>query len=460
MSTRSDPPVPLLVIDPVPVLVIDLGNTSTSAALVSGDRSRLLAEPISGALIWPSVVFWDGQQMLVGTLAQHHRQLDPAGFGVDIKRGLGEDASVQLGTHTFRAAEQVAALLTALRLEAERVQGGPVARALITAPAAYGPGDQRRTWLVAAAEAAGFTAVELLAEPVAIAHAPVVGPGMHPGDLVLVYDLGGGTFDAALVRLGGRVPEILGHASVDDCGGRDIDNLLSQRITDAGKEWLDSLVGTATDDGETALRLSMAVTEFAQQIKHQLSDTPTVEDYLLPTAPPYQLDQQELATLAAPVLARTVACCRQLLARLDVPVPGVATILLVGGGTRMPAVVDLLAREFGRAMHRVEDPELATVRGAVRWLEHSAPRLVMPLDRAGRAVPLAFTLPGGTARLLRWLVRPGQAYNAGQVLGRVRLTGGALWDLAAAADGSLERVLVQPGGDVATGQWLAVSCRR
>jgi molecular chaperone DnaK (HSP70) len=446
MSTRSDPA--------GATLVIDFGNTSSAAALVSGDRSQLVPEPVSGALSWPSAVYWDGRQMLIGTLAEHQRQRDPGGFGVDFKRGLAVDAVSLLGTHRFRAIEQVAAMLTALRLEAERIEGGPVRRALITVPAGYGPADPRRAWMVAAGEAAGFTAVELLPEPVAAAYAPVAGPGMAAGDLVLVYDLGGGTFDAALVRIGEQTPEILGHAAVDECGGRDIDTLLSRRITEAGKQWLEPLT---TADDTTTLRLSMAVTEFAQQVKHQLSDAASVEDYLLPSAPPYRLDQQELAALAAPVLNRTVVCCRQLLARLDVPLTRVATILLVGGGSRMPAVVDLLAREFGRPLRRVEEPDLATVRGAVRWLEHSGPRRVPAVEPRGRAVPLAFAVPGGDARLLRWLVGPGEAYTVGQVLGRVRLPGGSSWELTAAADGTLDRMLVTPGEQIAAGQWLALA---
>jgi hypothetical protein len=181
-----------------------------------------------------------------------------------------------------------------------------------------------------------------------------------------------------------------------------------------------------------------------------------VDDYLLPSAPPYRLDQPELAALSAPVLNRTVACCRQLLARLDVPVTQVATILLVGGGSRMPAVVDLLAREFGRPLRRVEEPDLATVRGAVRWLGHSGLRTVPAVVPQGRSVPLAFAVPGGEARLVRWTVAPGEPYAAGQVLGRVRLPGGSLWDLTASSAGTLERILVAAGGGVAAGQWLAL----
>lgn len=448
MSFRSDLP--------DPVLVVDIGNTSSSAVLVGSAGTRLLAEPVSAASSWPSAVFWDGRQMLVGTQAEHHRQLDPASFGVDFKRGLTTDTSTQLGGQRFRAVQLIAALLTALRLEADRVHGAPVRRALVTVPTGYRPGDPRRAWMVAAAEAAGFAGVELLDEAVAVGHAATADTSMAAGDLVLVYAFGSSAFDVAVVRVGEQVAHVLGHASVDDCGSRDIDSLLSRRISEAGRPWLDPLISGAAGS-DTALRLSMAVTEFAQLIKHQLTDSAVAEDYLLPTAPPYRLDRPELAALAAPVLNRTVACCRQLLARLDVPAGRVDTILLVGGGSRMPAVVDLLAREFGRPLRRVEEPELATVRGAVRWLQHSTSREVPAVHGPGRATPLACTLPGGSARLHRWLVEPGDGYPAGRALARVRLPDGALWDLTAAVDGTMERVLVQPGTEFATGQWLAVT---
>lgn len=438
-----------------PLLVIDLGHTCSTAALVSGERSQLITDPAGGAACWASAVHFDGQRMLVGALAEEQRLHDPAGYGADFKRGLSVDTVSTLGDRPFRASEQVAAVLSAIRLEAERIQGGPVRRVLMTVPAGYGPEDPRPRRLLEAAEAAGFTEIEQLAEPVAAAHAPAVGPGIAAGDLVLVYDLGGGTFHAALVRVGAISPEIVGHATVDDCGGGDIDRLLSRRVVEAGGHWLDPLVRTAT--GDTALRLSMAVNEFARQVKHELTDHETYSDHLLPDAPAYRMDRAELAAVAAPVLERTVACCRQLLAAHAVPDTALTTILLVGGASRMPAVVELLAAEFDRPLRRVDEPELTTVRGAVRWLDHRDAWVVPAISAAGRAAPLAFTLPGGVARLLRWLVSPGSAFAAGQVLARVRLPEGALWELAAASDGTVERLLAPSGTDVVTGQWLALT---
>jgi molecular chaperone DnaK len=442
-----------------PVLVVDFGTTSSAAMVVAGEESRPVPEPVTGAAAWPSMVFWDGQQMLVGTLAERRKRSEPESFAAEFKRGLAADASVVLGRRRFRPVEQVVALLAALRAEAERLHGGPIGRALVTVPASYGSGDPRRARMIAAAEAAGLDTVELLPEPVAAGFAPVTGSPFEPGDLVLVYDLGGGTFDTALLRIGERWHEVLGHAALDDCGGRDIDALLAGRIHTEGEEWLAPLLSSAaaSPSDPAALRLGMAVTDFAQRLKHQLSDSPAVDDFFLPNAPAYRLTRADLGALAAPVLGRTVTCCTDLLARVGVPPHQVTAILTVGGGARMPAVGELLQQALRLPLRTVEDPDLATVRGAARWLPRSGLRRVTAATSPEPTVPLSFAIPGGTAHLLRWLVAPGQAYLAGVPLARVRLPGGALWDLTARQPGTLDRLLAAPGSDVAAHDWLALA---
>ncbi|MFC0530684.1 Hsp70 family protein [Phytohabitans kaempferiae] len=440
-----------------PVLVVDFGTTSSAAMLLAGEEAWPVPEPVTGAPTWPSAVFWDGQQMLVGTLAERRKRSEPESFAAEFKRGLAADTSVLLGRRRFRPVEQVVALLTALRAEAERLHGAPISRALITTPASYTSGDPRRARMIAAAEAAGLETVELLPEPVAVAFGPVPGPPFVPDDLVLVYDLGGGSFDTALLRIGERWHEVLGHAALDDCGGRDIDALLAGRIHAQGQQWLAPLISSASPSDPAALRLGMAVTDFAQRLKHQLSDAPAVEDFFLPNAPAYRLTQPDLAALAAPVLHRTVTCCTDLLARAGVAPHQVATVLAVGGGSRMPAVAELLHQALRLPLRTVDEPDLAAVRGAARWFPRSGPRRVTAATSPEPSVPLSFAIPGGTAHLLRWLVSPGQAYAAGVPLARVRLPGGALWDLTARLPGTLDRLLAVPGTDVSAHEWLALA---
>ncbi|MEV1285611.1 Hsp70 family protein [Micromonospora sp. NPDC049679] len=442
-----------------PTLVIDFGTSSSAAAVVAGDTMRLVPEPISGGYTWPSAVHWDGQHMFVGSVAERRKRAAPTAYAAEFKRGLAADIPMALGDRRFRPVEQVVAVLATLRGEAEHLHGGTIDRAVVTVPASYGLGDPRRAQMIAAGEAAGFHTVELLSEPVAAAFAPVAGEPLVPGELVLVYDLGGGTFDTALVRVDQRGHQVLGHVAIDDCGGRDIDALLAARIHEEGREWLAPLLaaGAADPAGAAALRLNMAVTDFAQRMKHQLSEVEAVEDFLMPHTPAYRLTRDELATLAAPLLDRTVACCQRLLDELVVGVSEIGAVLLVGGGARMPAVVDTVQRAFERPLRHVDEPELATVRGAARWLGHSGQRRIPTSPATDGTHPLSFAVPGGRAQLLRWLVAPGDAYDAGARLARVRLHTGALWDLTAATPGTVERLLVSPGTEIAAQHWLALA---
>ncbi|GAA1756905.1 Hsp70 family protein [Luedemannella helvata] len=440
-----------------PILVIDFGTTTSAASVVEDDDAWLVAEPASGGYLWPSAVCWDGQQLLVGTLADRRKRTDPTTYWAEFKRGLAVDTPILLGHRWFRPSELVVTVLSALKAEAQRQLGGTIDRAVLTVPASYVNGDPRRARMAAAAEAAGFVAVELVPEPAAAAFAS--DSGQHGGELVLVYDLGGGTFDAALVRLGETWHEVLGHAALDDCGGRDIDALLSSRIRHESDQWLTPLRNTmaATPSAPAALRLSMAIADFAQRIKHQLTDVPVAQDFLMPNTPMYQLARPEFAHMTAPHIGRTIACCTDLLARLGVPLGDVSSVVLAGGSSRMPVIAERLERDLGRPLRRIPEPDLAVVRGAARWLQRSGSRVVQAARIPARTVPLAFPIPGGSARLLRWHVLPGETYAEGSRLARVRLPSGALWDLTAAAPGMIDRFLVQPGRDVGATDWLALA---
>jgi len=434
-----------------PVLTIDFGTSYSSAVIVGATNP--IAEPTTDSYSWPSSVYLQGDTLLVGTLAERKKRTEPAAFRTEFKRELGAAAPVFLGERTFAPVELATAVIRALKTEAERTHGGPIDRVVLTVPASYLPGDPRRALMIEAGEAAGFGAVELLAEPVAAAFAPGASPGVD--GLMLVYDFGGGTFDTAVVRMEPSKHTVLGHAALDDCGGRDIDALVGAKVREEGEEWLAPLVETAGSEG--GLRLRMAVGDFAQRVKHQLTDSTTVEDFLLPISPAYRLARSELAKLVEPQLRRTVDCVRGLLRRLRLDIQEIDAVLLVGGSSRMPVVAETLAGEFGRPLHRPEDPDLAVVLGAAEWSRRRSPAVVSDEIHRPGLYPLHWDIPGGVARIHRWLVQPRDPYPAGAALARVRLPDGALWDLTAAKEGVVERLLAEPGSEVRGGQWLALA---
>jgi len=169
------------------------------------------------------------------------------------------------------------------------------------------------------------------------------------------------------------------------------------------------------------------------------------------------LDALIAAGLLTTVLDRTVACCRDLLARVGVPARAVTAVIAVGGWSRLRTVAPSVERGLGIKVSRLEEPELAVARGAAAWLPASGSRVIAAQPSPDRAVPLAFAIPGGSARLLAWLVAPTQSYLEGAALARVRLADGAVWELVAHDRGTLDQVLVGPGSAVSAGQWLALA---
>ncbi len=128
----------------------------------------------------------------------------------------------------------------------------------------------------------------------------------------------------------------------------------------------------------------------------------------------------------------------------------------MGSGARTPGLEAALDSGLGIAVATVDEPELAIVRGAALWLPRSGPRSVMARPSPDRIVPLVFTIPGGSGQLLRWLVEPTQAYDAGAPVARVRLASGAVFDLTARTRGTLDDVLIAGGHPISTGDWLAL----
>lgn len=317
------------------------------------------------------------------------------------------------GGRRLHTIEPAAEFFVSQRIAAQGLVGAEatIDRAVITIPTdigiagAHHSGAEIRGQLVSAAEAAGFTAVELLVAAVGAVWVP--GSPLRVRDLVLVYDIDvpninahninayginahdmDATFEATLVRVGDDRPEILGHSTLDWPVGADR----------AAPGW----GGPAT-----AVEL-------------------------------------------------TLACCRDLLGRLGVSPTQVAWVLPVGSGARWPGIVAGIEPGLGIAVALVEEPETAVVRGAATWLTHSGPRLVAARGSGQRLAPLAYTFPAGQARLLRWLVEPQQSYAEGAAVARVRLAEGAVWDLTARAAGTLDEVLIPGGREVHSGEWLAL----
>jgi molecular chaperone DnaK (HSP70) len=439
-----------------PVLAVDFGTSTSVGAIAADDRIHLLKEPASGSWSWPSAIALDEASFLVGTPAENVRRHDPLAYRAEFKRDLGDPHPITLGDKSLLPEDMVVEVLRALGEQAHEFLTRPVGRVVLTVPASFDESDVRRDLMVAAAERAGFVDVELLAEPVAAAFAPVRGKTLGPGWTVLVYDFGGGTFDAAVVRIGSPDDHaVIGHAALDDCGGRDIDAALLARLRDEAGPELNDLLTSDPDDPAAAAHVRLEVMELIRRAKHHLTQSAAARDYVGPLRRRFALNRAELDALAEPLVARTIDCCRTLLADVRVAPGDLDAILLVGGTTRMPVVRSMVTSGISDRVRFVEDSATAVAQGAARWTRAAGRRTCPATAPAPDEYPLRFDLPGGSGVLVRWMALVDEQLVPGQPLGLVRLRDGALWTLTADARAArLLRVHADVGATVISGDWL------
>ena len=159
----------------------------------------------------------------------------------------------------------------------------------------------------------------------------------------------------------------------------------------------------------------------------------------------------------SPVVGHATRCAREVLAGAGVAPGDLAAVLPVGGGCQLPGLDATVERDLGAPVRHAVDRDIAVVAGAAEWLRGTGPRTVPATPTPGRIVPVSFPVPAGGAHLVRWLVRPEQAYGEGTTLARIRLPSGAIWDLIASSGGTLDQILVTDGAPVRTGDWLALA---
>ena len=380
---------------------IDLGTTNSAIARVGKDGRPEVLAGLSGDATTPSVVLFAGpQEYVVGEGARREARLDPEHVCALVKRRMGEAEWRFVAHGTAWSAPAVSSLiLKSLVADAGFATGEEPTAAVITVPAYFGDEERRAT--VLAGTYANLDVVEVLSEPIAAALAYGFGrldggPDLSKtSETVLVYDLGGGTFDATVIELADRRISVLAVEGDHQLGGADWDERialhLSRRFCADNPDAEDPLDDSA---GSQALVLT------AERAKHQLTDAERTEvvvthDGARATVP---LSRTELEEMTAPLLRRTLDLTRACLdeaARRGVA--QVDRVLLVGGSSRMPAVAELLRREL-KLDPQLHDPELAVARGAAIYGEKTELERMVAADLRSRGrlrdgAPLDDALP-------------------------------------------------------------------
>jgi actin-like ATPase involved in cell morphogenesis len=359
-------------------LGIDFGTCNSSAALLLDGTLKRIAEPLKHDYCFPSSVFVSEQgEILLGHAAENARQKDPQRYRREFKRDLGSATPYTLGNCQLLPEELVAEVIRKLKTEADKVVQGrglqPLSDAIITVPATYQA--YKRDIMQKAGIRAGFSQVELLEEPVAAAiyysrHALV-----EEGEIILVYDLGGGTFDATLIQKQDEGYSILAMPrGLSHCGGRDFDCEIYQHLKQQCSEPLRQRLEDSKE-----WRIRAIVGDFCQQIKHQLSEAEEAEIYIpIGDGESYLLTRQAFNGMIEPLIGETIDCCDQLVRSAGLEWGQVNQVLLVGGSCRIPYVQETVSEKFDRPHLLVDEPELAVCLGAAIG-EITPPPLPMPL---------------------------------------------------------------------------------
>ncbi len=346
---------------------IDLGTTNSAAAVFDGDRVQVVRNA-QGGTVTPSVVRIDRQgRVTVGTRARRFVETDPANTATEFKRLMGTGQAIELPAAGLRKKpeELSAEILRALRQDIADQLGINVERAVISVPALFELPQSAAT--SEAARLAGFTRVELLQEPIASALA-AGWRADEAGGSWLVFDLGGGTFDASLLETRDGLLRVIGHDGDNFLGGRDFDWAITEHLAAQLAVPL-ARKNPAHAGALRTLRLA------AEDAKIELSRAERVQ-IALPqplivdgqeVAVELELDRATLERLTLPLCDRAIDVCLGLLRQHGLATGQLARVVLVGGPTLMPFLRQRVASRLETVIAEGHDPMTLVAQGAALY---------------------------------------------------------------------------------------------
>jgi molecular chaperone DnaK len=343
-----------------PVIGIDLGTTNSEVAFVMDGKVTILKENDNGII--PSCVGLNqANEVIVGVEARNQAVLYPENTVLSVKRRMGTDEPIVLNNNSYTPREISAFILKELKERAERITGQAISRAVITTPAYFT--DIQRQATREAGEIAGLNVIRILNEPTAAALSYESSDA--DSRTIMVYDLGGGTFDVSIVKIEDKVVEVLASTGDNHLGGDDFDHEIEKILINHIKDKFDVDV---SDQRSVVARLKLA----AENAKIVLSQTPFVkieEDHLIHTHAgdvhlSFELSRLEFETAIDHHLQKTMDSVNKAFKDAGILPSDLDKIILVGGSTRIPRLSSMLEEKFGRLPHQEIDPDLCVAMGA------------------------------------------------------------------------------------------------
>ncbi|MBO5733998.1 MAG: molecular chaperone DnaK [Clostridia bacterium] len=343
------------------IIGIDLGTTNSCVAVMEGGEAVVIPNA-EGGRTTPSVVgFSKNGERLVGQVAKRQAVTNPENTIISIKREMGNSTKVQIEDKSYSPQEISAMILQKLKADAESYLGEPVTHAVITVPAYFN--DAQRQATKDAGKIAGLEVQRIINEPTAAALA--YGLDKDNDQKVMVYDLGGGTFDVSILELGDGIFEVLATAGNNRLGGDDFD----QRIIDFLAAEFQKENGIDLKADKMALQ---RLKEAAEKAKIELSGV-TSTNINLPfitadaTGPKHldmNLTRAKFDELTADLVAATIEPTRKAMADAGLSASDIDKVLLVGGSSRIPAVQEAVKNITGKEPHKGINPDECVASGA------------------------------------------------------------------------------------------------
>jgi molecular chaperone DnaK len=341
---------------------IDLGTTNSVVSTMEGGEPTVIANA-EGDRTTPSIVgFSKSGEVLTGEIAKRQAVTNPGRTLASVKRHIGTNWTVEIDDKSYTPQEIAARVLQKLKRDAEQYLGEEVTEAVITVPAYFD--DAQRTATKEAGQIAGLDVLRIINEPTAAALA--YGLDKETSDqTILVFDLGGGTFDVSVLEIGDGVFEVKSTAGDTRLGGDDWD----ERVID----WLsDSFKGDHGVDLKADGMALQRLKEAGEQAKKDLSSKQTTQINLPfitatdsgPLHLDYELTRAKLQDITADLVDRCKAPFKQAIEDANLSPNDIDHVIMVGGSTRMPAVQELVLEMTGKEAHKGVNPDEVVAVGA------------------------------------------------------------------------------------------------
>ncbi|MDD3262363.1 MAG: molecular chaperone DnaK [Candidatus Absconditabacteria bacterium] len=366
------------------VIGIDLGTTNSCVAYMMGDKSEVIANA-EGNRTTPSIVYIKGDELLVGDLAKRKAVLEPKNVIYEVKRFIGRTYAemkeeikhipfdvkeaadggilIVVGKKEYKPEQISAFILQKIKEDAEKFLGEKITQAVITVPAYFN--DSQRNATKAAGEIAGLKVERIINEPTAASLA--YGEGKNKDEKIVVFDLGGGTFDVTVLEIGAEGTfQVLSTSGDTKLGGADFDQRIMQHIIDEfGKK-----EGINLKDNTMAMQ---RIKDEAEKAKKQLSQVERVDISIpfITTGPdgqPRNLDvsltRAQFENMCKDLIDRCKETVKQALKDSKLSTSEINEVILVGGSTRMPFVPRIVKDIFGKEPKATVNPDESVAQGA------------------------------------------------------------------------------------------------